>query len=155
MKKLIRIVEARMIIHCVQKVAINNGFAAMSLLATALAFAAPARAADKAPQALIVMRADFAAAAKAKDGARLAALTAFPLANDVYGEPELIAKAAFPKRVKEYSELAECLATAPLSSDAETAKTAKLWLVDCNGIDFYFGLRDGQWRHVKFVNANE
>jgi hypothetical protein len=124
-------------------------------LIAAFALATPTQADERAPEALVAVRAAFAAAAKAKDGAGLAALTAFPLDNHVEGEPEAIARAAFPKRVKEYAELAKCLATARLSADAETARTTKLWLVDCGGIDFYFGLRDGQWRHVKFANVNE
>jgi len=129
-------------------------FSALSL-ASALGVATQALADDRAPPALVAMRAAFAAAAKAKDGAGLAALTAFPLANDVYGEPRTVAKSAFPGRVSEYAQLAACLAKEPLTADAETARTAKLWLVECDGINFYFGLRDGQWRHVKFANVNE
>lgn len=129
-------------------------FSALSL-ASALCVATQALADEKAPPALVAMRSAFAAAAKAKDGAGLAALTAFPLANDVYGEPQAIARSVFPRRVSEYARLAACLAKKPLTADAESANTAKLWLVDCDGIAFYFGLRDGQWRHVKFANVNE
>lgn len=144
-----------MVLGADRRVKLTGGFSGGLFLAAVCAVSPPALADGKPPEALAAMRADFAAAAKAKDAARLEALTAFPLANEVYQEPVSIAKAAFPERVKEYAELAKCLATAPLSADADTAKTTKLWLVDCDGIDFYFGLRDGQWRHVKFANVNE
>ena len=144
-----------MVLRAERQSKIYRGLAGALSLAAPIAFATPAPADGKPPEALVAMRAAFAAAAKAKDAARLEALTAFPLANEVYQEPQSIARAAFPERVKEYAELSKCLATAPLSADPDTAKTTKLWLVDCDGISFYFGLREGQWRHVKFANANE
>ncbi len=131
------------------------GLFGVTLLAMAFAVATSALAAEQAPNALATMRAAFAAAAKAKDVAQLAALTAFPLANSVYQEPSSLSKAAFPDRLIEYSERAACLASSPLTADVETRKTTKLWLVECDGAIFYFGLRSGQWRHVKFANVNE
>lgn len=120
-----------------------------------LSFASSSWAGQAPPDALVKMRAAFAAAAKAKDGASLAEMTVFPLVNEVYAEPKSISKAAFRGHVAEYSGLAQCLASAPLSADEETAHSSKLWLIFCDGIAFYFGLRDGQWRHVKFANVNE
>ena len=131
----------------------------MRLAAIALSLAAllpvAAPAAEKPPPELAKVRAAFAVAVKAKDLAAIEALVAFPLANEVYQEPQTIAKAAFRKKLSEYAELATCLAGEPLTPDADTAKTSKLWLVDCNGIEFFFGLRGGKWLHVKFGNVNE
>ena len=131
----------------------------LPLAALALALAAlvpvPASSAEKPPPELVKVRAAFAAAAKAKDLAALEALIAFPLANEVYQEPAAVTRPAFRKKLAEYAELAPCLASEPLTPDADTAKSAKLWLVDCNGIEFFFGQRGGKWLHVKFGNINE
>ena len=115
----------------------------------------PSFAAGKPPPELVKVRAAFVAAVKAKDIAAMEAVVAFPLANDVYQEPQTISKEAFSGKMSHYTALAGCLARQPLEADPDTAKTTKLWLVDCDGNEIFFGQRAGQWLHVKFANVNE
>ena len=124
--------------------------------AAAAVLSSTAWAAQAPPPDFAAFRAKFVAAVKAKDLKAVAALTAFPLANATYGEPDSLSESAFMKRSRDlYAVFAGCLATQPATLDPPPKNGERSWAIDCDGQVFHFAQRGGAWRYVKQENINE
>jgi hypothetical protein len=115
----------------------------------------PVLATEAPPAALVQARAAFAAAVAAKDVKAAEKLTNFPLKNTVFQAPPTISQAAFPKQMKLYAEMKDCLKTAPLELPSSGGGAPKSWTVDCDGNLFHFALKNGRWLHDEYENINE
>ena len=131
-------------------------------LAAALACAAGiavAAAAPAAPAGLEAARKAFAAAVAKHDVKAAAALTAFPLAFSGYEHPDTVTAAQFASEFDglfgDDPQLAHCLATGKLEADTQHTFAGSPWVIDCNGNEYYFGERNGQWRFTAYENINE
>lgn len=138
----------------------NIAARAAALVFACLAFAA---APVKAP-ALDSTRLALTNAIAAHDWTTVANLTAWPLAVDNYGSPPALTKAKFLKDPHTFSnyfgggdkDLLHCAQTAPLSyQDDKKQFGYGSWLADCNGNEFYFGLRGGKALFTAYQNINE
>ena len=133
--------------------------------AATLAFACLAFAAAPAkPPTLDAARQALVKAIAAHDWNGVAGLTAWPLAVDNYGSPPTLPRAKFQKDPKTLAiffgggdkDLLHCVATAPLTyQDDKTQFGFGSWLADCNGNEFYFGLRGGRALFTAYQNINE
>ena len=135
----------------------NAGALRLAVAMGALALAsADARAAD-APEALIKMRAAFAAAVAKNDLAAAKALTLFPLRNEVFNAPPKIDEKGFAKLFKIYRSMADCVQSQALEPDVDPKGTTLRgrWDINCNGNVLHFGQKDGRWLHVEYENINE
>ena len=121
--------------------------------------AAPAK-----PPALDATRLALTKAIAAHDWTAVANLTAWPLAVDNYGSPPMLAKDKFLKSPHTLSiyfgegdkDLLHCVATAPLTYQGDKTQFGYAsWLADCNGNEFYFGLRGGKAQFTAYQNVNE
>lgn len=100
----------------------------------------------------------------AHDWNAVANLTAWPLAVDNYGSPPTLAKAQFLKDHHKLAiyfgngdkDLLHCVATAPLTYQGDKTQFGfGSWLADCNGNEFYFGVKDGKALFTAYQNVNE
>ena len=133
---------------------------AAALALACLAFAAaPAK-----PPALDAARVALTKAIAAHDWTAVANLTAWPLAIDNYGSSPALTKAQFLKNHRTLSnyfgggdkDLLHCVATAPLTYQSDKKQFGYAsWLADCNGNEFYFGLRGGKALFTAYQNVNE
>ena len=121
--------------------------------------AAPAK-----PPALGAARKALVKAVAAHDWTAVANLTAWPLAIDNYGSPPAMTKAKFLKDPHTLSiyfgdgdkDLLHCVATAPLSYQGDKTQFGYgSWIADCNGNEFYFGLREEKALFTAYQNVNE
>ena len=135
----------------------------MRVAALAIAYLAVAAAPAK-PTALDATRLALTKAIAAHDWTAVANLTAWPLAVDNYGSPPALAKTKFLKDHTSLSiyfgdgdkDLLHCVATAPLSYQGDKKQFGfGSWLADCNGNEFYFGLRGGKALFTGYQNVNE
>lgn len=138
-------------------------YAAVTLCAIA-SVPASALAAPAAPAGLEVLRKAFAAAVAAKDRASVAKLSRFPLAAEVYGGAPKITQQQFLRDSRYFdgwffsgdAQLVTCLRTQAFAYESGTkAFGAGDWYLDCNGNEYYFGARNGQWAFVGYQNINE
>jgi hypothetical protein len=136
---------------------------AKSTLATLAAFAI-AGAATAAPANLDVARKAFSAAVAAQDLKRIVALSAFPVAVEMYRYPKSITSAAFLHDRRTFTvlfgppdaEIVRCIESGELQQQQDrTQFEFGSWFVDCNGNEFHFASRNGQWRFVGYENINE
>lgn len=136
--------------------------AAMGLAGMGLSGAQAAAA--KPPAALEQARAAFAAAVAAKDRAAVAKLTRFPLAVEGYGMRPTLTEAEFRRDKAHFqglffdgdAELVKCLKTQPFAWQADAKQFgARLWLLDCNGNEYFFGERGGAYAFAAYQNINE
>ena len=133
--------------------------------AAALVFACLAVAAAPAtPPALDATRVALTKAVAAHDWTAVTDLTGWPLAVDNYGSPPSLAKAKFlkdPRTLSNYfgggdRDLLHCVATAALTYQGDKKQFGYgSWLADCNGNEFYFGLRGGKALFTAYQNINE
>lgn len=124
-----------------------------------------ARAAEaKPPAALEQARAAFAAAVAARDRAAVAKLSRFPLAVEGYGMRPTLSEAEFRHDKAHFhglffdgdAELVKCLKTQPFAWQADAKQFgARLWLLDCNGNEYFFGERGRTWAFAAYQNINE
>jgi len=121
-------------------------------------------AGGKAPAALEQVRQSFATAVAAKDRAAMAKLSRFPVVLEVYGLPPRLSERDFLHNSDYFAgiffdgapEVVKCLRTQPFAYQANRKEFgAGLWLLDCNGNEYYFGARAGQWAFVAYENINE
>jgi hypothetical protein len=123
-----------------------------------LAFGA-ASATEAPPPELAKLRSAFAAAVAAKDVKALAALSRFPLTNQVYQAPDKISRAGFVQSVivNDYWEEAECLRKAPLERDVRDDRAKASWFVACDhGNNIFHFVRDGsRWAYGGFESVAE
>ncbi len=117
-----------------------------------------------APPGLEVVRKAFAAAVAAKDRARIAKLSRFPLAADVYGGTPKVGEREFLRDAKYFGgwffggdpQLVTCLETKDLAYQADRKDFGfGTWYLDCDGNEYYFGQRGGRWAFVAYQNINE
>lgn len=120
---------------------------------------ASALAAGTAPPELDAMRKAFGAAVGKHDVKAVAAMTQFPLAFSGYEHPETVSAAEFAEEFDGLffegdPELATCLAKGKLEpSEADFPNSP--WVIDCEGNEYYFGLRGGKWMFTAYENVNE
>jgi hypothetical protein len=124
------------------------------------ASAALAAAAPAPPPELDAMRRALGAAVARHDVKATAALTSFPLAFSGYEHGEKVTAAQFAGEFNGLffdgdAKLAACLATGKLEFQAKPDFAGSPWLIDCNGNEYYFGLRGGKWRFTAYENINE
>ena len=99
----------------------------------------------------------------AKDWKAVAMLTNWPLAVDSYEAPPKMTKASFlknPATLYAYfgegdKDLLKCIATGIPVRHYDANFGAGDWLVDCNGNEFYFGLRGNKALFTAYQNINE
>jgi len=130
-------------------VAASFGF----VLAAASALAAGA------PPELDKMRKAFAVAVGKHDVKAVAAMTQFPLAFSGYEHPDTVTEAGFAEEFDGLffsgdASLVKCLSKAKLTP-AKTDFPNSPWLIDCEGNEYYFGLRGGAWMFTAYENVNE
>lgn len=54
------------------------------------------------------------------------------------------------------AEVVTCLKTQPFAYQADKKEFGSgLWVLDCNGNEYYFGLRGGTWAFAAYQNINE
>jgi hypothetical protein len=132
--------------------------AALSFALLAIA-AAPAR-----PPTLDAARQALTKAITAHDWTQVGNLTAWPLAVDNYGSPPALTKAQYLKDHRKLTlylgdgdkDLLHCVATAPLAYQGDKTQFGYgSWLADCNGNEFYFGLKGGKALLTAYQNINE
>jgi hypothetical protein len=118
----------------------------------------------KPPAALEQARASFAAAVAARDRATVAKLSRFPLAVEGYGMRPTLREAEFLHDKALFrglffdgdAELVKCLKTQPFAWQADAKQFgARLWLLDCNGNEYFFGERGGAYAFAAYQNINE
>ena len=102
------------------------------------------------PVELKKMLEEFNKAINANDKAKASALSEFPLKNLVFREKDKKSKKDFEADLKG-STFGFCYGTKTPEKDTESAN----WLLDCNGILFYFGNIKGQWKYLGQENINE
>lgn len=123
-----------------------------------LASAAPAK-----PPGLDTTRKAFVAVLKAKNWNGLADLIAWPLPIDNYGSPPSVAKAAY---LKDHTRLTmffgdDDATLKCIGGDAAAYQGDKTqfgfgsWVIDCNGNEFYFGLKGAKVLFTGYQNVNE
>ena len=113
--------------------------------------------------AIGALRTALVRAIVAKDWRTVATLTNWPLAVDAYEAPPKMTKADFLKKPATlYSyfgagdkDLLKCIATGIPVRHYDATFGAGDWLVDCNGNEFYFGLRGGKALFTAYQNINE
>jgi hypothetical protein len=122
-------------------------------LGLTLTFAVAESAAETPPE-LHKLRAAFAAAVAGRNIAAMAALSRFPLTNEVYGAPKSIDRADFASSVvvNGYWDEADCLRTAPLEQDVREDKAKAAWFIACDhGKSIFHFTRDrGRWVYAGF-----
>ncbi len=132
--------------------------AAIAMACFAIA-AAPAK-----PPVLDATRQALVKAVAAHDWNGVANLTAWPLVIDMYAAPARLTKAQFLKDPRKLAvlfgdgdkDLLACVAAAPLAYQSNRKEFGyDTWLADCNGNEFYFGLRDGKALFAAYQNINE
>jgi hypothetical protein len=110
------------------------------------------------------MRKAFAAAVGVKDRVAVAKLSHFPLAVDVYGSAPKLMQQQFLRDPAYFNgwffggdpALVKCLKTKPFAYQPDAKQFgARLWYLDCNGNEYYFGARGGHWAFVGYENINE
>ena len=142
----------------------NNPFWAGSLLALFALTHAQAAAPSSAPADLQTARVALAAAVAAHDLKAITKLADFPLPIDAYRTAPKLTEAKFLADKTEFTNVfgdgdpsvVECLrkADASLQNDPKEFGAGS-WVVDCNGLEYYFGQRQGHWRLVGYQNINE
>ncbi len=121
--------------------------------------AAASALAAGAPPELDKMRKAFAAAVGKHDVKAVAAMTQFPLAFSGYEHPDTVTAAGFAEEFDGMffsgdTSLVKCLSKAKLNpSEADFPNSP--WVIDCEGNEYYFGLRGGAWMFTAYENVNE
>lgn len=111
------------------------------------------------------MRAALVKAAKAHDKPAMAALIDWPLGVDNYGSPPKLTKARFLKN-NDYlagffgggddADFLRCIGSGPITQQLDGKEFGgRAWVADCNGNEFFFAQRGGQWRLTAYQNINE
>jgi hypothetical protein len=134
--------------------------AAVLLLASQADAESPA---PKPPAALEKVRHAFAAAVAARDRIAMAKLSRFPLDVEVYGSGPRLGERDFLR--KDYfggwffggdPQTVKSLATEPFAYQPDKKEFGfGEWYLDCNGNEYYFAARGGQWAFVGYENINE
>lgn len=121
-------------------------------------------AAPAEPPALHAARAALVKAVAGHDWNALAALTAWPLAVDMYQAPPKLTKTQYLKDHRKLSilfgdgdkDLLACVASAPIALQGDKTQFGfDSWVADCNGNEFFFGLKGGKWLFTAYQNINE
>ena len=98
------------------------------------------------------------------DWKSVAGLTQFPLAIEMYQAAPALTKPQFLKDPRKLSmlfgdgdkDILACVATAPLAHQGDKKQFGfDSWFADCNGNEYYFGLRGGKWLFTAYQNINE
>lgn len=129
-----------------------------ALACTAFIAAAPAK-----PPGLDAARKAFVATLKAKNWTALSDQISWPLPIDNYGSPPSLAKAAY---LKDHTRLTmffgdddatqKCIAGNPATYQGDKTQFGfGSWAIDCNGNEFYFGLKSGKVLFTGYQNINE
>lgn len=138
-------------------------FAAFLLCANASGNGAQGASA-KAPTALQEFRTAFAAAVAAKDRAAVAKLSRFPLGIEGYELGPKLNERDFLRDKSHFDgiffagdgEVVKCLRMAPFAYQPNAKQFGSgLWVLDCNGNEYYFGEREGRWAFAAYQNINE
>jgi hypothetical protein len=118
----------------------------------------------KSPNDLDAARRVFSAAVSARDLKRIVALSTFPVAVEMYGHRPNIKAAQFLRDKQNFTDLfgapdagtVKCIASgaAALQNDAKQFGFGS-WFVDCNGNEYFFAQRSGQWLFTAYQNINE
>jgi hypothetical protein len=118
----------------------------------------------KPPAALEQARASFAAAVAARDRAAVAKLSRFPLSVEMYRGSPKVTERMFLRDRRYFdglffdgdAELVKCLKAQPFAWQADAKQFgARLWLLDCNGNEYFFGERGGAYAFAAYQNINE
>jgi hypothetical protein len=135
------------------------------IMLAALAYGTAVAPAAAPPADLAKMRQALSHAVGAHDRGATAALMTFPLSLDQYGSGPILSKADFLKKKDNFGNLfgggedpalVQCIASGPLTLQTDkTQYGAGAWVVDCNGNDYYFGRRGGNWLMTGYQNINE
>ena len=135
---------------------------AVAALAALVATAAMAAAPPK-PAGLDTARAAFVAALKAKNWTALGDLVSWPVAIEGYEAPSSITKAAYLKDHKKLTnflgddaETLKCIGTAAATYQGDKTQFGfGSWNIDCNGNEYYFGVKGGKVLFTGYQNINE
>jgi hypothetical protein len=130
----------------------------VALACTVFVAAAPVK-----PPALDAARKTFVATLKAGNWAALADQIGWPLPIDNYGSPPTVTKAAYLKDhtkltifIPDDADLQKCIADHPAEYQGDKTQFGfGSWVVDCNGNEFYFGLKGGKILFTGYQNVNE
>ena len=134
------------------------------VLALCLPTAVIATAPMTPPKELDAARKALVAAIMARDVNAAASLSNFPLAVDMYRSPPTLTKKAFLAKETVFIEyfgdgdkgILACIGSGPLAYQGDkTQFGANSWFADCNGNEYYFGLRGGKWLFTAYQNINE
>lgn len=118
----------------------------------------------KPPAALEQARVTFAAAVAAKDRTGMAKLSRFPLAIEGYELKPKLTEAEFLRDKKHFdglffggdAQLVACLKTQSFTYQGDAKQFgARLWQLDCNGNEYFFGEDHGRWAFAAYQNINE
>lgn len=118
----------------------------------------------KAPAALEEVRKAFAAAVAEKDRAAVAKLSRFPIAIEGYELGPRLSERDFLRDKSHFdglffagdAEVVTCLKTQTFAYQGNKKEFgAGLWVLDCNGNEYYFGRRGGSWAFAAYQNINE
>ena len=117
-----------------------------------------------APPGLDAARIALTKAIAARDWNGIANLTAWPLAIDMYQAAPRLTQAQYRKDHRKLTilfgdgdkDLLTCVATTPLTRQGDKKSFGyDSWVADCNGNEFYFGLRAGKALFTAYQNINE
>lgn len=116
-------------------------------------------AADPPPPELETMRQAFAAAVGKQDVDALAAMTNFPLAFTGYEHSDKVMESEFAGEFQGLffggsAQLVTCLSTGKLEPGRSDFPDSP-WAIYCDGNDYYFGERNGEWLFTAYENTNE
>ena len=133
--------------------------AALAASLTTAAFAAD----PPKPAGLDAARKAFVAAIKAKDWKALGELVSWPVAVDGYEAAPTIAKAAYLKDHRKLTNFLgddeatlKCIAGDPATYQGDKSQIGfGSWVIDCNGNEYYFGVKGGKVLFTAYGNINE
>lgn len=106
----------------------------------------------------------FAAAVAAKDRAAVAKLSRFPISIEGYELGPKLSERKFLSHKSHFeglffagdAEVVKCLRTSPFTYQPDAKQFgARMWLLDCNGNEYYFGEHSGHWAFAAYQNINE
>jgi hypothetical protein len=146
-----------------ERLSMRTLIATFALLFTATALEA---AEPKAPEGLSAARNALADAVVRKDAKAFAAMSRFPLTIDVYQMASKISAKQFDADDINLmfgggdEGVLACVRSGPISkNDPKADQTARRfgasWSADCDGNNYFFAEKDGQWRFIGYQNVNE
>ena len=142
----------------------NRILALLCVFTLATAGAAGAAGTAQAPAGLDAARKAFAAAVAARDLKGIVVRSGFPLDVEMYGYAPAIGAKQFLGDKRKFTDLfgapdentVHCIATGNVEQQSDRKQFGfGSWFADCNGNEYFFTLRNGQWLFTGYENINE